>query len=53
MRSGNVHSTDGWEEVLKPVMARYADRHLMLFFRGDAAFAIPMLYKSKDSQRMK
>ena len=40
LRPGNVHSADGWEAVLKPVMARYADRHLMRFFRGDAAFAL-------------
>ncbi len=34
LRPGNVHSADGWEAVLKPVIARYADRHLMRFFRG-------------------
>jgi hypothetical protein len=45
LRPGNVHSADGWEEVLKPVIARYSDRHLMRFFRADAAFAIPDLYK--------
>lgn len=45
LRPGNVHSADGWEEVLKAVMARYAGRHLMRFFRGDAAFAIPNLSK--------
>jgi hypothetical protein len=28
LRPGNVHSADGWEEVLKPVIARYADRTL-------------------------
>jgi hypothetical protein len=48
LRPGNVHSADGWEEVLKPVIARYADRHLMRFFRGDAAFAIPELYKTLE-----
>ena len=48
LRPGNVHSADGWEEVLKPVIARYADRHLMGFFRGDAAFAIPELYKTLE-----
>ncbi|SDZ61428.1 Transposase DDE domain group 1 [Jannaschia faecimaris] len=44
LRPGNVHSADGWEAVLKPVIARYADRNLMRFFRADAAFAIPDLY---------
>ena len=41
---------DGWEAVLKTVIARYADRHLMRFFRGDAAFAIPELYKTLDAE---
>jgi hypothetical protein len=45
LRPGNVHSTDGWEAVLKPVIARYADRHLMRLFQGDAAFTISELYK--------
>jgi hypothetical protein len=45
LRPGNVHSADGWEAVLKPVIARYANRPLMRFFRADAAFAIPDLYK--------
>ena len=45
LRPGNVHSADGWEAVPKPVIARYADRHLMRLFRGDAAFAISELYK--------
>ncbi len=52
LRTGNVHSADGWEEVLKPVIARYADRHLMRFFRGDAAFATPPeLYKTLETER--
>ena len=45
LRSGNFHNADGWEAVVMPVIARYADRHLMRLFRGDAAFAIPELYK--------
>jgi len=51
LRPGNVHSADGWEAVLKPVMARYADRHLMRFLRADAAFAIPELYKTLEAER--
>ena len=31
-------------------MARYADRHLMRFFRGDAAFAIPDLYEMLEAE---
>jgi hypothetical protein len=50
LRPGNVRSADGWEEVLKPVIARYAERHLMRFFRGDAAFAIPDLYETLEAE---
>lgn len=50
LRKGNVHSADGWETVLKPVIARYAERHLMRFFRADAAFAIPELYEMLEAE---
>ena len=41
LRNGNVHSADGWQDVLDPVIARYARRNLMRFLRADAALAIP------------
>ena len=44
LRHGNVHSADGWQEVLDPVIARYAERDIMRFFRADAAYAIPAIY---------
>ena len=44
-RCGNVHSADGWQDVLDPVIARYAKRNLMRFLRADAAFAIPGIYE--------
>jgi hypothetical protein len=44
LRHGNVHSADGWKAVLDPVIARYAGRDLMRFFRAAAAFAIPATY---------
>ena len=44
LRHGNVHSADGWRGVLDPVIARYAERDLLRFFRADAAFAIPAIY---------
>ncbi|MEO0991650.1 MAG: IS1380 family transposase, partial [Pseudomonadota bacterium] len=50
LRPGNVHSADGWEEVLKPAIARCADRHLMRFFRAGAAFAIPDLYETLEAE---
>lgn len=45
LRNGNVHSADGWRDVLDPVIARYANRDIMRFFRADAACAIPALYE--------
>lgn len=50
LRPGNVHSADGWEAVLKPVIARYSERHLMRLFRADAAFAIPGLYALLETE---
>src|SRR3954452_10869710 len=41
LRPGNVHSAEGWPDVLEPVIARYRERGLDLYFRGDAAFAKP------------
>ena len=45
LRPGNVHSAESWREVLEPVIARYRERGLVLYFRGDAAFAKPELYQ--------
>jgi hypothetical protein len=49
LRPGNVHSADGWEDVLRPVLARYStDTRPSItrrYFRGDAAFAIPALFE--------
>ena len=45
LRHGNVHSADGWRDVLAPVIARYAERDIMRFFRADAAHATPKLYE--------
>jgi Transposase DDE domain group 1 len=41
LRAGNVHSADGWKNVLEPVVARYRERGLRRYFRADAAFANP------------
>ena len=49
LRPGNVHSADGWQEVLKPVIARYAGRDILRLFRADAAFAIPALYDTLEA----
>ena len=50
LRPGNVHSADDWENVLKPVMARYAKRDILRLFRADAAFALPALYATLEAE---
>jgi hypothetical protein len=44
-RPGNVLSTDGWRGLLEPVIARYRDKWLGRFFRGDAPFALPGIHE--------
>src|SRR6188472_2949607 len=50
LRSGNVHSADGWREVLEPVIARYRDTVKRRYFRGDAAFANPDIYEFLEAE---
>ena len=45
LRPGNVHSANGWRDVLEPVVERYRERNLRRYFRGDAAFASPDIYE--------
>jgi Transposase DDE domain group 1 len=51
LRSGNVHSADGWRAVLEPVIARYRGIVKRLYFRGDAAFANPEMYEFLEAER--
>jgi len=50
LRPGNVHSAHGWRDVLEPVVARYRDRKLRRYFRGDAAFASPDIYEYLEAE---
>jgi hypothetical protein len=50
LRPGNVHSAEDWRSVLEPVIARYRERGLDLYFRGDAAFAKPELYELLEAE---
>jgi len=50
LRPGNVHSADGWREVLEPVVERYRKRDLRRYFRGDAAFASPGIYDYLEAE---
>src|SRR3712207_4982689 len=52
LRPGNVHTAEGWREVLEPVIARYREQGLELYFRGDAGFAKPELYELLEAEGM-
>ncbi len=45
LRTGNVHSADGWKEFFSPIVDRYKAMDKKLFLRGDAAFASPDIYE--------
>src|SRR5260221_4662728 len=45
LRPGNVHSADGCDGVLKAVIARYQGKLSRIYFRADAAFAMPEVYE--------
>src|SRR5262249_40458918 len=53
LRAGNVHSADGWDGVLKPVVARYQGKVSRIYFRADAAFAMPEVYEFQEAERIK
>ena len=53
LRPGNVHSADGWENVLKPVVARYRGKVSRIYFRADAGFANPDVYVYLEAERIK
>ena len=50
LRPGNVHSADGWREVLEPVVSRYRDRKLRRYFRAEAAFASPEVHEFLEAE---
>ena len=53
LRPGNVHSADGWEELLLPEIDRQQALGKDVAFRGDAAFARPEIYEAHEAQRVK
>ena len=53
LRPGNIHSADGWEAVLKPVVARYQGKVSRIYFRADAGFANPGVYEYLEAERIK
>ena len=53
LRPSNVHSADGWDGTLKPVVARYEGKFSHIYFRDDAAFAMPEVYEYLEAERIK
>ena len=52
LRPGNVHSADDWQNVLDPVVARYRGKVSRIYFRADAAFAMPGVYEYLEAKRI-
>jgi Transposase DDE domain group 1 len=50
---GNVHSAEGWEELLLPEIERQRQIGKEVAFRGDAAFARPEVYEALEGRAMK
>jgi hypothetical protein len=48
LRPGNVHSADGWDRVLLPVIDWHRIRGQTVVVRADAAFALPALYEALE-----
>jgi Transposase DDE domain group 1 len=53
LRPGNVHNADGWQSVLKPVVARYQGKVSRIYFRADAGFANPEVYEYLEREGIK
>jgi hypothetical protein len=53
LRPGNVHSAEGWEELLLPEIERQQRRGKEVVFRADAAFAKPELYEALEQRKVK
>jgi Transposase DDE domain group 1 len=53
LRPGNVHSADGWESVLTPVVERYKGKVSRIYFRADAGFTNPDVYGFLEAERIK
>jgi hypothetical protein len=52
LRPGNVHSADGWEDFIPPIVGRYTGERIPVYFRADAAFAKPELYEYLEDARV-
>ena len=52
LRPGNVHSAEGWQEFIEPIVERYLKAMVRLLFRADAAFAKPELYDYLETRQI-
>lgn len=50
LRNGNVYSSDDWKSVLEPIIKRYQGKEITRYFRGDAAFANPDIYRLLEAE---
>ncbi len=50
LRPGNVHSAEGWKELLLPEIERQQQQGKEVAFRADAAFAKPEIYKALGTE---
>src|ERR1022692_1674476 len=53
LRPGNVHSADGWEDMLLPEIERQQGLGKEVVFRADAAFAKPEIYEALEERGVK
>jgi hypothetical protein len=53
LRPGNVHSAEGWEEVLLPEIECPHQNGKEVAFRGDTAFAKPEIYQALEERGVK
>lgn len=48
--AGNVHSADGWQDVLVPVVLRYRGKISCIYFRAAAGFTNPEVYEFLEAE---
>lgn len=53
LRPGNVHSAEGWQELLLPEIERQQQQGKEVVFRADAAFAKPEIYEALEGWDVK
>ena len=53
LRPGNVHSAEGWDELLLPEIERQQQMGKEVVFRADAAFAKPEIYEALEERGVK